>query len=164
MTTHVYTHTQARLPTDIALGTPKPPLTTVTQYADHLRESLDFAYECVRERMGHQLEKQKTQYDTTVHGHPFQVGDLVWLHNPAVPRGRSKKFHRPWNGPYQVVARLSESVYRLKHLRRARCCPVVHFDCLKLCHKDIRPPKHQGKWRVSCGWMYTCIVGETETA
>ena len=129
---------QARLPTDIALGTPNPPLTTVTQYADHLRESLDFAYECVRERMGHQLEKQKTQYDTTVHGHPFQVGDLVWLHNPAVPRGRSKKFHRPWNGPYQVVARLSESVYRLKHLRRARCCPVVHFDRLKLCHKDIR--------------------------
>ena len=129
---------QARLPTDIALGTPSPSPTTVTQYADSLRESLNFAYECVRERMGHQLGKQKAQYDSRVYGQPFQVGDLVWVHNPAVPRGHSKKLHRPWNGPYQVVARLSESVYRLKHLRRTRCRPVVHFDRLKLCHQDIR--------------------------
>lgn len=129
---------QARLPTEIALGTPNPPPTMVTQYADNLCKSLDFAYECVRKRMGHQLGKQKTQYDTRVHGQPFQVGDLVWLHNPAVPQERSKKLHWPWNGPYKVMAHLSKSVYRLKHLRRTRCCPVVHFDRLKLCHKDIR--------------------------
>ena len=124
---------QARLSTDIALGTPTPPLTTVTQYADHLQESLGFA----PNRWATSSRSKRHSYDTTVHGHLFQVGDLVWLHNPAVPRGRSKKLHQPWNGPYQMVACLSESVYRLKHLRRAHCCPVVHFDHLKLCHKDI---------------------------
>ena len=84
---------QARLPMDIALGTPHTPTMTVPQYAEQLHESLDFSYKCIRERMGHQLEKQKAQYDTGAHGQPFKAGDLVWLHNPKVHWGRSKKLH-----------------------------------------------------------------------
>ena len=129
---------QARLPVDIQIGITPSPATTIPRYVDRLHKSLDFSYACVRERMGHQLQKQKTRYDTRTHGHPFKVGDTVWLHNPAVPRGRSKKLHRPWGGPYRVVARVSETVYRLQHLQRPRCKPIVHFDRLKRCPGDIR--------------------------
>ena len=31
------------------------------------------------------------------------VGDLVWLHSPAVPRGRSRKLHCPWKNPIESL-------------------------------------------------------------
>ena len=37
------------------------------------------------------------------HGKPFQNGNLMMLHSPAVPQGHSKKLHCPWSGPYKVV-------------------------------------------------------------
>ena len=100
--------------------------------------SLEKAYEYVRNRMGHQLEQQKDHYDARSHGKAFEVNDLVWLHNPAVPRGRSKKLHRPWTGPYRVMSKLSEPVYRLQHTQCSRKRPVVHFDRLKPCSPTTR--------------------------
>ena len=41
------------------------------------------------------------------------MNDFVFLHNPAVKRGRSKKFHKPWQGPFKVVEVLGPSVYRI---------------------------------------------------
>ena len=140
---------QARLPVDVALGTSPPPAATIPQYVARLHESLEFAYGCVRDKMGHQLQKQKTRYDAQTQGRPFKVGDSVWLHNPAVPRGRSRKLHRPWTGPYRVAKQLSETVYRLQHSQRPRCRPVVHFNRLKLCPKGTRlPPGQGGRGRV----------------
>ena len=126
---------QARLPMDIILGSTPSPAVSVPQYAAQLRKSLDISYASVPDQMGHQLQKQKEQYDTRTQGRPFQVGDMVWLHNPAVPRGRSKKLHRPWTGPYRVAARLAKAVYRLRH---PRCRPIVRFNRLKPCPENIR--------------------------
>ena len=105
---------QARIPVDIRSLPPR------RLYVDQLHESLNFSYACVRERIGQQLQKQKARYDMRTYGQSFKVGDMVWLYNPAVLRGRSKKLHRPWGGPYSVVARVSETVYRLQHLQRPR--------------------------------------------
>ncbi len=65
--------------------------------------NMEAAYERVRDKMGHQLDRQKELYDQKVHGRPLEPGDLVWLHCPAVPKGQSWKIHKPWNGPYRVV-------------------------------------------------------------
>ena len=45
---------------------------------------------------------------------------------------------RPWTGPYKVVAKLSETVYRLQHVQCHRKRPVVHFNRLKPCSPDTR--------------------------
>ena len=124
---------QVRMPVDVMFGTPTPQPSTVPQYAADLRASLEAAYRCVRERMGRKLERQKELYDRKAHGVPLVPGDLVWLHNPAVARGQSKKLHRPWTGPYRVVRRLLDAVYRLQHTQARRKRPVVHFDRLKPC-------------------------------
>jgi len=129
---------QARMPVDIVFGTTPTPANTVPQYVANLRTSLEAAYTSVRDRMGHQLHKQKTRYDSRTQGQPFRVGDMVWLHNPAVPRGRSKKLHQPWTGPYRVISRLSDAVYRLQHTQFRRRKPVVHFNRLKSCSSNIR--------------------------
>ena len=81
---------QARMPVDIALETANAPACTVPEYVANLRTSLDAAYTHVRNQMGHRLEQQKIRYDAKTCGKPFEAGDLVWLHNPAIPCGRSK--------------------------------------------------------------------------
>ena len=56
--------------------------------------------------------------------------DMVWLHCPAVPREKSPKLHRYWQGPYRVVRQISYVSFLLQHREGVR---VVHFDRLKPC-------------------------------
>lgn len=131
---------QARLPTDITLGTHSSQSNTVQHYSEQLKQDLRAAYSYVCDHMGHKLQDQKTYYDNRVEGKPFEKDDLVWLHNSAVPRGKSRKLHRPWTGPFRVVTRVADSVYRLQHTRHPRRRVVVHFNRLKKCPHDIRLP------------------------
>ena len=137
------------MPVDIMLGTTMSAPSTVSQYVANLRNSLETAYEYVRSQMGHKQEQQKDRYDTRSHGKAFGVGDLVWVHNPAVPRGRSKKLHRPWTGPFRVLEKISMSVYRLQCVQSSRKRVVVRFDRLKPCFSDMRQPekREQGQHR-----------------
>jgi hypothetical protein len=129
---------QVRMPVDIIYGSPNVQTSTVPRYVADLRSNLNAAYECVRKQMGYKLDRQKEIYDKKVHGVPFQPRDLVWLHSPVVPRGQARKLHHPWTGPYRIVSKLSDAVYRIQHLRVRRKCLVVHFDRLKPCPSDIR--------------------------
>ena len=131
---------QVRMPIDIMYGNPTPQPSTVPQYVADLRAQLETAYQHVRERMGRKLERQKELYDRKAHGDPYKPGDLVWLHNPAVPRGQAKKLHRPWTGPFRIVRKLSDAVYRVQHTQARRKRLVVHFDRLKPCPPDVRIP------------------------
>ena len=83
---------------------------------------------------------QKDLYDRGVRGSPYGVGDLVLLHSPAVPRGKSRKLHKPWQGPYRVVKAISPSVYRIVDCARPRCKSVVHFNRLKPAPLGNVPP------------------------
>ena len=97
-------------------------------------------YDHVRDNVENRQAKQKVRYDSRIQGKPFSVGDQVWLHNSAVPRGKSRKLHRPWTGPFRVVTKLSDSVYRLQHMQFRRRRPVVHFNRLKPCSQGTRFP------------------------
>lgn len=137
---------KVRMPVDIMYGSSTPQKLTVPQYVADLRASLSAAYEGVRKEMGCKLERQKELYNKKAHGEPYNPGDLVCLHNPAVPQGRSRKLHHPWTGPYRIVNRISDAVYRIQHVKIRRKRLVVHFDRLKPCPPDIRLPqitKHQ---------------------
>ena len=131
---------QVRMPVDVMYGTFTPQPSTVPQYVADLRSNLEAAYQRVRDRMGRKLDRQKEVYDRKAHGEPFEQGDLVWLHTSAVPRGRSKKLHCPWSGPFSIVRRLSDAVYRIQHTKARRQRRVVHFDRLKRCPPDVRIP------------------------
>ena len=133
----------ARMPADITLGTTTSADATQPQYVTSLRTSLETMYGYVRENMECMQAKQKVRYDAKSQDRPFSIGDLVWLHSPAVPRGKSRKLHRPWTGPFRVVAKSSDSVYRLQHVQFRRKRPVVHFNRLKPCSPDTRLPQPQ---------------------
>ena len=128
---------QARLPIDLVYGT-KVNHTHASTYATSTKRAFEEAYSLVRQKLNAAHCIQKTYYDKKVHGKPFVTGDLVWLFSPAVPRGKSKKSHHPWSGPYRVTARLGDSDYRVKKLTGRRTVRVVHFNRLKSCNPATR--------------------------
>ena len=69
----------------------------------------------------------------------------MWFDNLAVPHGRAKKLHCPWTGPYQILARLSDAVYCIQHIRLCRKRVVVYFDRIKPCSPTTRQPEEEGQ-------------------
>ena len=102
--------------------------TTLPEYV--LKDALGNAYCLVRERCEAEHKRQKSIYDEKVHGKPFNCGDLVWLYSPAVPRGKSRKFHHPWKGPFKVVESVAEYTYKIKCIKGSKT-QSVNFDRLK---------------------------------
>ena len=125
---------EVRLPIDVMFGLPPhDPPTEINKYAMGLRLRLDRAYRQVREYMGLQQRRQKVHYDKLCNGKPFKIGDVVWLHCPAVPRGKSPKLHCYWQGPYIIHKVLSDILYQIQHRNNKRKSMVVHFNRLKPC-------------------------------
>ena len=83
------------------------------KYVDVLRDRLFRAYAKVRKFSGLQQQHQKEVYDRKKRSHPYVVGDCVFLRDPVVPRGFSRKFHRPWKDPFKIVKVLGPTVYRI---------------------------------------------------
>eukprot|EP00731_Ephydatia_muelleri_P021513 Em0014g104a len=105
--------------------------TETNEYVQDMRFRLEQAYQQVRDRLNLQQRRQKALYDRGTHGSMYAVGDLVWLHRPAVPRGKSPKLHRYWQGPYSVVKLLGKVLLQIQHRDNARKRVVVHFARLK---------------------------------
>ena len=97
---------QVRMPVDVMYGSPNDEEASPAEHVANLKKRLESAYQRVRDQMGQKLDRQKEYYDKKIHGQPFKQGDLVWLHSPVVPRGRAKKLHRSWSGPFKVVRRI----------------------------------------------------------
>ena len=104
------------MPVDLMYGTAEPECLDYTEYAAKLQESLSEAYSIARKRSAGKQERQAEFYNKKMHGKPHKVGALVWLLNPHVARGKSKKLHRCWTGPYKVVKQISQSTYRVQHV------------------------------------------------
>ena len=129
---------QPHMPLDIIYGVPPDHNQEHCQYAANIRRTMETAYQLARENMQTSAIRQKEHYDLKVHGDKFAPGQLVWLCNPVVPKGKSKKLLAPWVGPYRVVKCLSDTVYRIQDTRVSRKRQVVHFDRLKPCHQEVR--------------------------
>ena len=64
----------------------------------------------------------------------------MWLHSTVVLKGKARKLHWPWTGPFRVIQRISDVTYRIQDVQAPRRRSIVHFDRLKYCPKDIRIP------------------------
>ena len=123
------------IPADIVYGTPTVASQTHSQYATNLRKSLKQAYLLARNLMEVVAKRQKSLHDKRVYGEPYEV---VWVLNPAVPRGVSRKTKCPWIGPFCVVKKLSDVTYCIQTTANRRKRQIVHFDRLKRCDSSTR--------------------------
>jgi hypothetical protein len=121
---------EGRLPADVMFRLPSSPM-QVNKYAQDMRFRMEQAYQLVRNRLQLQQQRQKAIYDRTTNGSSYAIGDHVWLHCPAVPKGKSAKLHRYWQGPYKVIDVLGKVLLKIQHRDHPRKKCVVHFDRLK---------------------------------
>ena len=139
---------EARLPADLDFGVTSPSQGSVSPitYSRQMQLTLNYAYQKVRETLGNVQRRQKLLYDRTLHGKPFNDGDLVWLHSTVVPPHSHRKLHHPWSGPYKIVAKLSDLNYKIAPVQDLSKVSIVHFNRLKPCTQGTRlatPPSLQ---------------------
>jgi len=54
------------------------------------------------------------------------------LYNPAIKPGLSRKFSKPWTGPYKVTVKISDLNYEIVDQKGRK--QVVHINRLKRAH------------------------------
>jgi hypothetical protein len=65
----------------------------------------------------------------------LQEGDPVWLYCPTHTWGKSPKLQSSWEGPYSVIIRISDIVYRIQRRPRAKTIDRVTLGCTQ----DVQP-------------------------
>ena len=76
---------------------------------DHRLPYVLFAYrtslqESTRESPFHLLYgRQKYQHDRQARSHKHQVGNRVFIYQPSAVQGKTRKFARPFHGPYRIL-------------------------------------------------------------
>ncbi|XP_022111409.1 protein NYNRIN-like [Acanthaster planci] len=125
---------EVRLPIDLtteATTDEKEPEGVVeTDYANELRRRLRAAHERARICLLQSARRQKTCYDRRTTSPKLEPGNFVWLHNPAKKKGLSPKLQCRWEGPYLIMRRLLDVVYRIQRRKKGKM-KVVHCDRLK---------------------------------
>ena len=104
----------------------------IPQYIKEVRKTLKNAYDVIRVNLDVAHKKRKDVKDKHCAETNFRIGDRVWLFNPAVKVGQTKKFSSLWRGPYTVIDRVSPVNYRIG----TTSTQIVHYNRLKLCHGD----------------------------
>jgi len=73
---------------------------------EQLKASLRTAYKLVAKANKSSHQRNKKLYDRKAKAHSFEVNDLVYLFTPASKPGLTRKFRKPWKGPYQITKKI----------------------------------------------------------
>ena len=91
-----------------------------SEFVSDIQSSLETAYRDMRESLRAAQLRQKNCYDKGVKHMVFQTGE-------------ANKFHRQWEGPFEVVERITDVTYLVKKVRGcSRSSQAVHFNNLRL--------------------------------
>lgn len=129
--------TDLRLPADLKFGVAT---TTSNKNVDHpsaRKDHMDGIHQFVRNRIGLVSDRMKARYDSKANIEGFQKGELVLLYNPQRKKGLSPKLQTHWEGPYTIIKRINDVVYRIRKSdsRRAKL-KVVHLERLAPFYKN----------------------------
>ena len=134
------------LPVDLATEKVNAEQSTIpknqAEYVRELQRSLNEMYDIVRDVTNKLSFRQKRYYDRNVRSTNYDVGDLVRRSQPKVMIGTKSKLARKWTGPWIIMQRLSDVLYKIQVSRRSKPV-IVHSDNLKLYRgpKSTRHPK-----------------------
>lgn len=131
---------ELRTPVEMVFG--KPPDTPVApagpEYARRLQDRMESAHAFARDQMQKAGVRQKRNYDLRSKGRDFRPGELVWVYSPKRRKGRCPKLDCHWQGPCEVLEKLSEVVYRVQLPPRGRRV-ALHRDRLAPYRGDAWP-------------------------
>nr|GBM72566.1 hypothetical protein AVEN_139093-1 [Araneus ventricosus] len=119
-----------RFPCDILFGRPGDTPSSPNEDLNKLGARLESVQTSGRERVKLSRVRKKTHYDSGATEHHFKKADLVSVCNPKQRRGTSKKPRQKCEGPYTVVKKLNDVVYRVQRSPNAKP-KVIHFNRLE---------------------------------
>ena len=102
------------LPIDLALGRPTEAPQTAVEYANTLQERMERVHDFARNHLRIMTDQMRQRYGSSPGCQQLQPGDAVWLYNPQRRKGLTPKLQRPWQGPYTIIKRINNVVYRIK--------------------------------------------------
>ncbi|CAM2726315.1 unnamed protein product [Rotaria socialis] len=117
-----------KLPFDLPQRT-----TTVTEphlYVKQLNEYLQMAKQIARSNIKISQEKSKQRYDANRMNETYIIGDFVYVKR----LGLNYKLASKYNGPYQIIQQLNESIYRLQNPNELNEIFNVHTSRLRRCY------------------------------
>ena len=120
---------ECQYPIDLFYAKPHDEVLTKDGFAEELDELFRDAHSSARELVGTDQRRQEDQYWKKVHGEPYTAGDKVWVW--AKEKFKSKKHFDPWEGPYVVLARMSEVNYKVAKESTPSKVKFLHFNKLK---------------------------------
>jgi hypothetical protein len=103
-----------------------------------LKASLKKAYELVAKLNRKSHQGNKNLYDRRAKARTFEVDELVYLYNPKMKVGLTRKFFFRWTGPLKITRKISELNYEIVSQNDKR--QIVHINRLKKYY-------NQGLWK-----------------
>ncbi|KAJ8943240.1 hypothetical protein NQ318_009931 [Aromia moschata] len=120
---------EMKLPTDLMLGRPleETEERSLPEFVEDLRKRMDRIHRFAREKLKIHSDKMKQRLDTTSTETAFKPGDAVWLYAPKRTKGKSPKLQSNWEGPYTIIKKINDLVYRIQLSPRSKP-KVVHLE------------------------------------
>ena len=129
-------------PMDTAFILPGDPIPSADVHLQNIIERLQTAQAEAKRNISNAKLTMKEYYDRLATDPDLQVGDLVYLHVPHVKAGLSKKLYSPWQGPYQILERLSPVNFKIRPVSGHGRVQTVHSNRLKHAFLYQNEPMH----------------------
>ena len=131
---------EIRLPVDLMFGAPESEkdLTDACDYALSLQDKIRKVHGYAREHLTIESERQKRKYNKRLNQKTYGRGAPVWFYNPKRKKGVSPCLQLPWEGPYLVLKRISDVVYKIQKSPRSKA-RIIHHDRLRPYHGEKTP-------------------------
>ncbi|KAJ8935972.1 hypothetical protein NQ318_020846 [Aromia moschata] len=107
---------------------------SLPEFVEDLRERMDRIHRFAREKLKIHSDKMKQRLDTTSTETAFKPGDAVWLYAPKRTKGKSPKLQSNWEGPYTIIKKINDLVYRIQLSPRSKP-KVVHLEKARKVHR-----------------------------
>ena len=102
-----------------------------TDYAEQLRNRIGDVHDRARNKLKLSGTRQAKTYDRNTVLIGYAVGDWVRLSGIQRKKGVCPKLVYKWEGPYLVMNKLSDVVYRIQKSQKGKL-KVIHVDRLKM--------------------------------
>ncbi|UYV78481.1 K02A2.6-like [Cordylochernes scorpioides] len=127
---------ELRLPCDLEFGSPEELPAEVAGYVNNLRGLLLETHELVGTKIRMAGHRMRTRYYQRTNHDGFKQNYLVWLFHPERKKGLLPGLMPVWEGPYKIIKRINDLVYRIQRSSKSKA-KVVHLGRLA-CYQGDR--------------------------
>ncbi len=122
-----------RMPLDTVLRHPADVAPSVGQFIERTVKDLEFAHVTAETILTERKAAMQTKSEHSAYNPKFKVGDIVYIYEPVIVPGNTKKLSRPFAGPYFIFEKPSELHARLRRVSDGKIIKnKVHINRLKL--------------------------------